>query len=210
MIIRFEEVIIKGIKIPDVELKKGQLISLLVESPEIGFLLKDYLTGKKNHSGIQIFKPLTFVEHITFKVPILDKLLNRGLVRHLIKREFKGVAYKESEVLKKTQVGANWRIKGLPFSQARILATILTIRKHSYIIYTTSGMDWEGAERLHQIVKEEINTSNGGAIEINLPAINGKRAIPEADKVIEIKTPSHNNAYQSLEGTFEFKLKSRL
>lgn len=210
MVIKFNEVIIEDIPIPNFVLNEGELISLMVESSEFGSLLQDYLIGKKNHSGIEMFKPLIFVENITFKAPLLDRLLNKRLVRHFIKRTFKGIAYNEEELLEKVQVKPNWTIKGLGFNPTKIFATLLAIRKNKYIIYTTSGMDWEGAERLHQIVKEEVNKSNGAAIEINISAINGNRAIPKTEKVIEIKIPSHNNTYKPLGGSFEFKLKSHL
>jgi len=63
----------------------------------------------------------------------------------------------------------------------------MALEHSNCIIYDVTGMDPLGAERLHQIVQEEIRMSGGAAIEMNVPTFNGKRFFPKADKLVEIK-----------------------
>jgi hypothetical protein len=85
------------------------------------------------------------------------------------------------------------KIRGLAGTERRILATFMALERSNYIIYDTTGLDFEGTERLNKIVREEISNRKGAAIEINVPTIKGKRLLPQADKLVELKMPSHNH-----------------
>ncbi|MBF8963451.1 hypothetical protein I0P70_09350 [Pontibacter sp. FD36] len=192
VVLRTKEALIEGRHLPEFELNQGELMSLLVESLEFELILKDYLTGKKQNPNVELLKSFVFVEHTSFKVTLIDRLLGRDLVRHLVQKEFKDSNQTVESIMEKAQVSADWRIRGLAGNPRRILATLMALEHSSCIIYDVTGMDPLGAERLHQIVQEEIKTRGGAAIEMNVPTFNGKRFLPKADKLVEIKMPNHN------------------
>jgi hypothetical protein len=104
MILRTKKALIDGREIPEFELNQGELVSLLVDSLEFEFKLKDYFTGEKNHPNIELFIPFTFVEHTPYKVSLLDRLLKRDLVQHLVQKEFNGYSQRIRSILEKAKV----------------------------------------------------------------------------------------------------------
>lgn len=192
-IVKIRNTAIEGRKIPDFELNNRETILLLIDSVESEFLLSDYLTGKKKHFNIEIFEPIQFVEYQPYKLSLWERTLGHDLVRHVVKRQLKCSDEKIDEILEKAQIGRHWRYTRLAGNPRRTLATLLALEKGYSIIYTIAGMDPMGADYLHKLVKDEIMKRNVGAIELNTNYSDGERNIPNADKIIKINRPGHNN-----------------
>ena len=195
-ILRIRKTAIEGREIPDFELNAGEVISLMIDSVESEFLLKDYLTGKKKQPNIEIFKPIQFIEYQPYKLSLWDSLMGRDLVSNVVRRSLRCSDEKVTEILNKAQIRPEQKYRALGYSSRRALTTLLSFEQGYNIIYATDGMDPMGVDYLHQLVKQETKARNMGSIELNSPFYsNGDwhREVPIADKIIEIKRPGHNN-----------------
>ncbi|AHM63376.1 hypothetical protein D770_25655 [Flammeovirgaceae bacterium 311] len=195
-IIRIRKTAIEGRVIPEFELNEGEVISLLVDSVESEFLLKDYLTGKMQHPDVVILQPILFIDYQPNLLSIWDKLMGRNLASQVVRRQLNCRDEKIIEILDKAQIGIDRTYQSLGVNPRRTLATLLAFEQGFNIIYTTAGMDPMGVEFFHQLVRNETKNRNVGSIELNIPFYSNDdwhREVPKVDKVIEIKRSGHNN-----------------
>jgi hypothetical protein len=161
----------KGIKtdlyyIPPFELRDGELVVIYLYGGAHYYDLKtelgDIFTGKTRNDNVNIFRPLTFVEH--FKESTFRRLFYPVTVGEYLnknansKNNFATKIYDIDWISKKTKVNT------LAGNTRKLLCLYSTLSYTSDIVFDLAGQDPQGALETYKLVKDTIRNGGSGIL----------------------------------------------
>lgn len=161
----------KGIKtdlyyIPPFELSEGELVVIYlyggVHYYDLKMELVDIFTGKTRNDNVNIFRPLTFVEHFkesTFRRLFYPMTVGKYLNKKAnLKNNFAAKIYDIDWISKKTKVNT------LAGNSRKLLCLYSTLSKTTDIVFDLAGQDPQGALDTYKIVRDTIRNGGSGIL----------------------------------------------
>jgi hypothetical protein len=158
----------KGIQIgeyfiPPFELRDGELIVICLYGGAHFDALKtelvDILTGKKRNANVNIFRPMTFVEH--FKESRLRRLFYPVTVGEYLNRNANSNSNFATKIYDIDWISKGTKVNTLAGNPRRQLSLYSTLSKTTDIVFDLVGQDPQGALEIYQLVKDTVR--NGGS-----------------------------------------------
>lgn len=158
----------KGIKtdtyyIPPFELREGELVIIYLYGGTHYFDLKtqlaDIFTGKKRNDNVNIFRPLTFVEH--FKESTFRRLFCPVTVEEYLSKNANSKNNLATKIYGIDWISKKTKVNTLASTPRKLLCMFSTLSKTNDIVFDLAGLDPQGALETYRIVKDTIR--NGGS-----------------------------------------------
>ncbi len=151
--------------LPPFELNEGELIVLHLFNGqhfyEIEMLLKDIFCGKTKDQNVDLYQPLTFVEH--FIEPKLRRFFYPVTVGEYLKKNANLTNRFASRIYENKWIHEKTKINTLAGNPRRLLNLYAVLSKTNNIVFDVVGQDPKGAEETYSIVKEVVKMG-GSAI----------------------------------------------
>lgn len=158
----------KGIRtdkyyIPPFELRDGELVVIFLYGGAHYYDLKmelvDIFTRKTKNDNVNIFRPLTFVEH--FKESTFRRLFYPVSVGEYLKKNGNSKNNFASKIYDIDCISKKTKVNTLASNLRKLLCLYSTLSKKTDIVFDLAGQDPQGALETYKIVKETIR--NGGS-----------------------------------------------